>query len=170
MENPECLVPFSGGRDSSYALHFVVKELGLKPIAFSYDWGMLTDLARRNQSRMCGKLGVEHILVSADIRKKRKNIRENVLAWLKRPDLGTIPLFMAGDKQYFYFANLLMKQNNLNISVLGENLLETTNFKSGFCGITPKFSKGNTYALSGSDKIKMITHYGKQYLLNPSYI
>jgi glutamine---fructose-6-phosphate transaminase (isomerizing) len=167
---PECLVPFSGGRDSSYALHYVVKELGLKPIAFSYDWGMLTDLARRNQARMCGKLGVEHILVSADIRKKRKNIRQNVLAWLKRPDLGTIPLFMAGDKQYFYFANLLMKQNNLDLSVLGENLLETTNFKSGFCGIKPKFNKGNTYSLSRSDKLKMVAHYGKQYILNTAYL
>ncbi len=67
---PECLLPFSGGRDSSYVLHFVVKELGLKPLAFSYDWGMITDLARRNQARLCAKLGVEHILISADIRKK----------------------------------------------------------------------------------------------------
>jgi glutamine---fructose-6-phosphate transaminase (isomerizing) len=167
---PECLVPFSGGRDSSYALHYVVKELGLKPIAFSYDWGMLTDLARRNQARMCGKLGVEHILVSADIRKKRENIRKNVSAWLKHPDLGTIPLFMAGDKQYFYFANLLMKKNNLDLSILGENLLETTNFKSGFCGIKPIFRKGNTYSISSADKLKMIAYYGKQYLLNPSYI
>jgi glucosamine--fructose-6-phosphate aminotransferase (isomerizing) len=167
---PDCLVPFSGGRDSSYALHYVVKEIGLKPIAFSYDWGMLTDLARRNQARMCGKLGVEHILVSADIRKKRENIRKNVLAWLKRPDLGTIPLFMAGDKQYFYFANLLMKQNNLKLSILGENLLETTNFKSGFCGIKPNFAKSNTYNLSWTAKFKMATYYGKQYLRNPAYI
>lgn len=167
---PECLVPFSGGRDSSYALHYVVKELGLKPIAFSYDWGMLTDLGRRNQARMCGELGVEHILISADIRKKRDNIRKNVLAWLKQPNLGTIPLFMAGDKQYFYFANLLMKQNNLGLSVLGENALETTNFKSGFCGIKPKFKKGHTYSLSTTDKLKMIAHYGKQYLINPAYL
>ena len=168
--SPECLVPFSGGRDSSYALHYVVRELDLKPIAFSYDWGMLTDLARRNQARMCGKLGIEHILVSADIRKKRKNIRKNVLAWLNKPNLGTVPLFMAGDKQYFYYANLLMKQNNLNLSVLGENLLETTNFKTGFCGIKPKFGNSNTYSLSLNDKFKMIAHYGKQYLINPAYI
>ncbi|MEI6143617.1 MAG: hypothetical protein WCP85_30345 [Mariniphaga sp.] len=167
---PECLIPFSGGRDSSYALHYVVKELGLKPMAFSYDWGMLTDLGRRNQARMCGELGVEHILISADIRKKRDNIRKNVLAWLKQPNLGTIPLFMAGDKQYFYYANLLMKQNDLDLSILGENSLETTNIKSGFCGIKPKFKKGHTYSLSTADKIKMIAHYGKQYLFNPAYI
>jgi len=167
---PECLIPFSGGRDSSYALHYVVKELGLKPIAYSYDWGMITDLARRNQARLCGKLGVEHILISADIRNKRENIRKNVLAWLKKPDLGTIPLFMAGDKQYFYYINILMKQNNLSLSILGENLLETTNFKSGFCGIKPKFIKGHTYSLSLADKLKMLYHYGKEYILNPAYI
>ncbi len=166
----DCLIPFSGGRDSSFCLHYVVKELGMKPIAFSYDWGMLTDLARRNQARMCGKLGVEHILVSADIRKKRRNIGKNVEAWLKKPNLGTIPLFMAGDKQYFYFANLLMKQNNLKLSIMGENMLETTMFKSGFCGIKPKFSGQHTYSLSSGDKIKMALFYGKQYLKNPAYI
>lgn len=167
---PEVLMPFSGGRDSSYALHFVKKELGLKPLAYSYDWGMLTDLSRRNQARMCGKLGVEHILISADIRKKRANIRKNVLAWLKRPSPGTVPLFMAGDKQYFYFANLLMKQNNIALSILGENMLETTNFKSGFCGIPPNFEKNHTYSLSIKNKMKLLLFYGKEYLLNPSYI
>jgi len=144
--------------------------LGLNPIAFSYDWGMLTDLARRNQSRMCGELGVEHVLISADIRKKRNNIRKNVSAWLKRPNLGTIPLFMAGDKQYFYYANLLMKQNDLKLSVMGENMLETTRFKTGFCGIRPHFENEKTYSLTTVDKLKMLKFYGKEYLLNPAYI
>jgi len=85
-----CIVPFSGGRDSTYTLHFVKKALGLNPIAFTYDWGMVTDLARRNAARICGKLGVEHIIVAADIRLKRKNIRKNIIAWLKDPHLGMI--------------------------------------------------------------------------------
>jgi glutamine---fructose-6-phosphate transaminase (isomerizing) len=166
----DCLVPFSGGRDSSFALHYIKKELGLKPIAFSYDWGMLTDLSRRNQARMCGALGVEHILISADIRTKRKNIQKNVTAWLKRPHLGTIPLFMAGDKQYFYYANLLMQQNDLKLSIMGENMLETTRFKTGFCGVAPDFSGDHTYSLATKDKLKMMFFYSKEYVLNPAYI
>ena len=63
----DCLVTLSGGRDSSFGIHYIKKMLGLNPVAYTYDWGMVTDLARRNQMRMCGKLGVEHILVSADI-------------------------------------------------------------------------------------------------------
>lgn len=169
-EQYDCLLPFSGGRDSSYAMHVIVKELNLRPLAFSYDWGMLTDLARRNQARMCGALGVEHILISADIRRKRQNIHKNVLAWLKRPSLGTVPLFMAGDKQYFYYANLLMKQNDLRLSILGENILETTQFKSGFCGIRPQFGNSHTYTLSLRNKLRMAYFYGKEYILNPAYL
>jgi glutamine---fructose-6-phosphate transaminase (isomerizing) len=166
----DCLVPFSGGRDSSYALHYIVKELGMRPLAFSYDWGMLTDLGRRNQSRMCGALGVEHILVSADIRKKRANIRLNVSAWLKRPHLGTIPLFMAGDKQYFFHTARLMNEHALRLSVMGENMLETTRFKTGFCGIAPHFDNDRTYSIPLTDKARMMLFYGKEYLLNPAYI
>lgn len=166
----DCLIPFSGGRDSSFVLHYICKELGLRPLAYSYDWGMITDLARRNQSRMCAELGVEHILISADIRKKRANVRKNVTAWLRRPQLGTIPLFMAGDKQYFFYANQLMEQYDLKLSLLGENMLETTHFKSGFCGVKPHFGTDHTYSLTNSDKLKMIFFYGKEYLLNPSYI
>lgn len=166
----DCILTFSGGRDSCYGLHYLKKELGLNPLAYTYDWGMITDLARRNQSRLCGKLGVEHILISADIHKKRANIRRNVTAWLKRPTLGTIPLFMAGDKQYFYYANLLMKQNGLDLVVLCENMLETTKFKSGFCGIAPTFGDEHTYSLSMTDKAKMIGFYLKEYALNPAYL
>lgn len=166
----DCLIPLSGGRDSCFTIHYVKEVLGMNPIAFSYDWGMLTDLSRRNQSRMCGKLKVEHILISADIRKKRKNIHKNVKAWLHKPHLGTIPLFMAGDKQYFYHANQLMKQNNLPLSIMGENMLETTRFKSGFAGIKPNFGSDHTYTLTKADKVKMMMFYGKEYLTNPKYI
>ena len=112
---PDVLIPFSGGRDSTFALHLVKKVLGLNPIAFTYDWGMVTDLARRNIARLCGSLGVEHIIVSADIKWKRDNIKKNILAWLKKPHLGMVPLFMAGDKYFYYHASQVKKQNDIII-------------------------------------------------------
>ena len=42
----KCIVPFSGGRDSSFALHIIKNELGWNLITMTYDWGMVTDLAR----------------------------------------------------------------------------------------------------------------------------
>jgi glucosamine--fructose-6-phosphate aminotransferase (isomerizing) len=166
---PDCLITFSGGRDSSYGLHTLKKVFGMTPVTYTYDWGMITDLGRRNQMRMCGKLGVENILVSADIAKKRRNIQSNVLAWLRKPDLGTIPLFMAGDKQYFYYANLVGKQTGCKITILCENMLETTFFKSGYCGIPPRLGSSHTYTLSLANKFKLATYYGMRYLENPAY-
>lgn len=167
---PDCLVTLSGGRDSSYTLHLVKTELGMNPITYTYDWGMVTDLARRNQMRLCGKLGVEHILVSANLAKKRGNIRKNVLAWLKRPDLGMVPLFMAGDKQYFYYTNLVAQHNNVDVALFGENLLETTRFKSGFCGIAPEHGSTTTYALTLGKKLRLLWYYGSRYMTNPAYL
>jgi len=168
--NPDCVFTFSGGRDSSYGLHYVKKVLGMNPIAYSYDWGMITDLARRNQARLCGKLGVEHILISADIKKKRENIRKNVLAWLKKPDLGTVPLFMAGDKQYFYYANKLRKQLGAELVCLCVNPLEKTDFKHGFSGIKPRFYNEDVYTISFANKFRVASYYIKQFISNPAYL
>lgn len=167
---PDVLVPFSGGRDSTYSMHVIKKELDLNPITYTYDWGMVTDLARRNIARTCGKLGVENIIVAADIKKKRRNIKLNVEAWLKKPELGMIPLFMAGDKYFFYYANKVCKENNLDLTIWGSNYLENTDFKTGFCGIKPNFDKERIDSLKSSDKLKLLGFFSKNYITNPSYI
>tara|TARA_B100001758_G_scaffold239331_1_gene243539 strand:+ start:1106 stop:3136 length:2031 start_codon:yes stop_codon:yes gene_type:complete len=168
--SPDCLVPFSGGRDSMYTLHFVKRELGLNPIAFTYDWGMVTDLARRNISRICGKLGVENIIVAADIHWKRTNIRKNLKAWLKNPELGMIPLLMAGDKYFFYYSEKIKKQNGIKLNIWGINDLENTDFKTGFAGLAPQFDKKNIYSLSLVNKFKLFGYVGRNVINSPAYL
>lgn len=168
--NPDCIIPFSGGRDSCYSVHFVKKELGLNPITFTYDWGMVTDLARRNIARVCGKLGIENIIVSADIAWKRENIRKNITAWLKRPTLGMIPLFMAGDKYFFYYTNQIKKQTNIKLNIWGINNLENTDFKVGFAGISPKFNKRRIYSLDFISMMKLFSYVGKSFIQSPGYM
>lgn len=166
---PDCIVSVSGGRDSTYGLHYVKNVLELNPIAYTYDWGMVTDLARRNISRICGKLGIEHILISADIARKRSNIRKNVEAWLKKPDLGMVPLFMAGDKHYFYYMHKLQRETGIKLTIYSDNPLEKTEFKSGFCGV--RESKGESYyALPGINKFRLALYYGRQFLSNHFYL
>jgi glucosamine--fructose-6-phosphate aminotransferase (isomerizing) len=167
---PDCIVPFSGGRDSTYSLHIIKEELGLNPIAFTYDWGMVTDLARRNIARVCGKLGVENIIVSADIHWKRENIRKNVSAWLKYPSLGMIPLFMAGDKFFFYYTNQVKKQTGIDLNIWGINNLENTEFKVGFAGLPPEFDKKRIYSLSVFNQLKLFGYVGKNILNSPGYL
>lgn len=167
---PDCIVAASGGRDSSFMLHTLKAELGMNPVAFTYDWGMVTPLARRNISRLCGKLGVEHILISADIQKKREFIRQNVNAWLKRPRLGTVPLFMAGDKQFFFYGRMLRKQLDTPLLFFGMNALERTDFKVAFSGIQERRKRERHYDLSLRDRLELAVYYGKEYLLNPAYL
>jgi glucosamine--fructose-6-phosphate aminotransferase (isomerizing) len=166
----DCLVPISGGRDSCYGLHYIKKELNLNPVAYTYDWGLVTDLARRNISRMCGELGVEHILVAADINKKRENVRKNVTAWLANPDLSMIPLFMAGDKAFFHFASMIKKQMNLGPIIFSMNSLEKTGFKVGFAGINDTYLHEKTYGLTLFNRMKLFKSYTFNFLKNPRYI
>lgn len=74
-----------------------------------------------NTSRACAKLGIEYILVSADIEKKRENVRRNVEAGMRRPDLGTVLLFTAGDKPFYYYANKLKRQLGVEAIIFCQN-------------------------------------------------
>lgn len=142
---PDCIVPFSGGRDSCYGLHLIINELKMKPITYTYDWGMVTDLGRRNISRMCAELGVENIIVADDISMKRRNIAMNLKAWLKSPHLGMISILTAGDKHFFRHVETIKKQTGINLNLWGVNPLEVTHFKAGFLGIKPDFGEKRVY-------------------------
>lgn len=165
----DCILPFSGGRDSTFTVHMVKTVLGMNPITLTYDWGMVTDLARRNIARVCGKLGVENVIVAADIKKKRENIRMNIEAWLKRPSLGMIPLFMSGDKYFFYYTNQLKKQTGIRLNIWGINPLENTDFKTGFAGVPPRFDKKRIYSLGVGGQLRFFTYVGRNLILNPAY-
>jgi glucosamine--fructose-6-phosphate aminotransferase (isomerizing) len=169
-EGDTYLIPISGGRDSCYALHYVVKELNMKAVAFTYDWGFVTDVARRNISKMCGELGVEHILVAADLKMKRKNVRKNVSAWLKKPHLGMVPLFMAGDKDFFRYASEVKNDLNLSNSLFGMTRFEPAGFKTGFAGIRETNQYEKTFDLGISNKVKLASFYARQSLTNPRYL
>lgn len=55
----DCLLGISGGVDSSYMLHLVVKEFGLRPLVFHVDGGWNSELAVHNINVMIDKLGLD---------------------------------------------------------------------------------------------------------------
>lgn len=165
----DCIVPFSGGRDSCYGLHLIVNELGMKPITYTYDWGMVTDLGRRNISQMCGDMGVENIIVAADISQKRKNIQMNLKAWLKSPHLGMMAMLTSGDKHFFRYVETIKKQTGINLNLWGVNPLEQTHFKTGFLGIKPDFEEDKVYT---NGMMKQLRYHSKRFkamLDSPGY-
>jgi len=165
----ECIVPFSGGRDSCFGLHLIVKELKLRPVTYTYDWGMVTDLGRRNISRMCAELGVENIIVAADISLKRKNIRMNLKAWLKSPNLGMMAMLTAGDKHFFRYAEEMKKQTGVQLNLWGINPLEVTHFKTGFLGIKPDFEEDRVYSHGVMKQLRYHMKRFKAMMDSPGY-
>lgn len=55
----DCIVPLSGGKDSSFILYYIVKELKLKPLALSYNSGFQHPIAEENVRNACRILGVD---------------------------------------------------------------------------------------------------------------
>lgn len=165
----DCVVPFSGGRDSCYGLHLAVKELQMKPVTYTYDWGMVTDLGRRNISSMCAELGIENIIVAADITKKRNNIARNLKAWLKSPHLGMMSILTAGDKHFFRHVETIKKQTGVNLNLWGVNPLEVTHFKSGFLGIKPDFEEERVYTHGALKQLRYQKQRFKAMLESPRY-
>jgi len=169
---PDCLVGLSGGRDSCYGLHVLKQVYGMNPIAYTYDWGLTTDKSRRNQSRICGQLGVEHILRAPDITKKRRFVRKNIHAWLRSPKLGMVPLFMAGDKDFYHYGRQLRKELGLGLTVFcSGHLQEQRDFFVGFCGVPERVTvTARTYHYRPKVKFKLARYYITQYLMNTAYI
>ena len=172
LSDSRILLPFSGGRDSSYALHYLTRELGLGKnlVTYTYDWGLTTDLARRNISRMCGALDIENINVSAKLDHKRLNIKRNILAWSRDPKPGVLPLLIAGDKQFFYHALRLSKSYNIDHIVYAMNPYERTDFKIGSAGIDESYDKRFHYSPKLSNLIRLLLFYANTFVANPALL
>lgn len=55
----DCILGLSGGLDSSYMLHMLVKEFKLRPLVFHVDGGWNSDLAVNNIQMLVEKLGLD---------------------------------------------------------------------------------------------------------------
>jgi non-ribosomal peptide synthase protein (TIGR01720 family) len=61
----DCLLLFSGGKDSSYVLHRLV-EMGLKVLAYTFDNGFISSAAFKNIKRLTVQLNVDRVITQAE--------------------------------------------------------------------------------------------------------
>jgi N-acetyl sugar amidotransferase len=61
-DNYDCIIPVSGGKDSYFQTHLVVKEFGLKPLLVTYHGNNYVPVAERNLARMREVFDVDHIV------------------------------------------------------------------------------------------------------------
>ena len=167
----DILIPFSGGRDSAFVLHQMIKKYKMNVLSITVDSGFMTKEGYRNIETVTKKLNVEHVWIKdekkADIAKE--NCKTKFHGWLKQPSINTIvPVLNSGDKtmnlQMFNYAHnhgipLVMGGNNI-----GNSVFEQEHWKTGFLGIFP--DERGYY--STKDKIRLLLHFWNEYLQNKS--
>ncbi|MBD5545169.1 MAG: hypothetical protein HDR01_13280 [Lachnospiraceae bacterium] len=68
----DCLVGFSGGKDSTYIIYQLKERYGMRVLAFTFDNGFSTEYGKNNIESALEKLKVDHITFSMSDDKLRK--------------------------------------------------------------------------------------------------
>jgi len=76
----DCVVPVSGGRDSTFALYVAKRKLGLKVLAVHYDNGFCEEQALINIKNACEKLDIDLVTVKSKRNIEKKYVRNAIKA------------------------------------------------------------------------------------------
>ena len=55
----DCIVPFSGGKDSTFTLLYLIQEFKIKPLVVQFNHGFLRQQVQKNNEKTFKKLGVD---------------------------------------------------------------------------------------------------------------
>ena len=111
----DCLIGISGGCDSSYLLHYLVKECGLNPLCLHIDGGWNTKGAVNNIRNLITKLNVDLIVKVVDW----EEMQSLQLAFLKS---GVSHLDTPQDHAFFAYLHQYAKKFGIKRIISGGNL------------------------------------------------
>jgi len=168
----DCIVAISGGRDSAFLLHQIVRKYNMRTLALTVDSGFITEEGHRNIKAITEALGVDHVYLRNDehIRTSWRNLKIMFHAWLKKPSINMIvPALNAADKTMNLQIYRYARENGIPLVIGGNNIgncsFEQEHFKTGYMGVFPD-ERGN-YAMF--DKVKLTTFFAWEFLKNPGH-
>lgn len=129
--NYDCIVPISGGRDSTYVLLKMVKDYQLNVLAVTYENPFTDPLAYKNVNSAISILGVDLIKIQDKNRIHERIFLQNVKTFLKNPDPAMFPILCTGCRAVIpYEIHKIAKKNNIHFIINGANPFEETAFKT----------------------------------------
>lgn len=57
----DCIIPFSGGKDSVFTLYYLMKEYKIKPLVIRFNHGFIRQTIQENKDKVLKKLGADFI-------------------------------------------------------------------------------------------------------------
>jgi len=63
----DCILGYSGGKDSTALLDYLKNDLDLKPLAVTCDTGFMTDIAKENMKTTLHEIDIDHIIIEGCI-------------------------------------------------------------------------------------------------------
>jgi len=70
----DCLVAYSGGKDSTYTLHLLQERYDVRILAYSFDNWFQSDRAKRNIRAVLSNINVDHLTVTPSLEGMKKII------------------------------------------------------------------------------------------------
>ncbi len=96
----DCVIPFSGGKDSTFQLYYIVNELKLKPLVVQFNHGFFRENLNNNNEKTLKKLGVDFISFTPNWKLVKKLMRVSFerkgdFCWHCHTGISTVPLVLA---------------------------------------------------------------------------
>ena len=100
----DCIIPFSGGKDSVFALYYLVKNYNIKPLVVRFDHQFLRQKVIQNTEKVISKLGVDFINVKTNFEVIKKTMMESLIrrgdfCWHCHVGISALPIRMAIEKK-----------------------------------------------------------------------
>ena len=95
--NYDCIVPISGGKDSCFQLHVLVKKYNIKPLAVTFSHNWFTEVGKKNLWNILDVLGVDHLMFTPSKTLVNKIARKSLFAigdscWHCHAGVGAFPI------------------------------------------------------------------------------
>jgi N-acetyl sugar amidotransferase len=100
----DCIVPFSGGKDSTWTLYYLVKEYKLKPLVVRFDHGFMRPNLEENVRKTMRHLGVDMLSFTPNWRVVQKLMLQALLekgdfCWHCHTGIFSCPMWIALEKR-----------------------------------------------------------------------
>ena len=96
----DCIVPFSGGKDSTFQLYYLIKNYNIKPLVVKFNHGFFRETILKNTEKTLKKLGVDFIEFTPNWRIVKKLMleafkRKTDMCWHCHTGIFSYPLRVA---------------------------------------------------------------------------